>query len=447
MSIKLATDKIYSILELNTTVKGVLNREFPDFIWVHGEIQGYNRSKLKRHIFFELSEKHPEIDEVIARTRCVIFERVKTKINQRVKISDINFKLQDDIEVKFLCRVDLYPPSGNYMLIVEDIDPVYTLGRLAQNRQRLITQLKREGILDKNKTAFLSPVLLNIGLITSYDSAAYHDFITELEKSEIGFKVYLYNSVMQGKNTEQNICLGLELLNQRSILDAIVITRGGGSIADLAWFDNKKIAEAIAYSRLPVICGIGHEINITITDMASFAYMKTPTAIAKFLIERVNQFILELNTGLQNIITFAQDDIKDEKSKLQFLTNKVQTQTNKFMKVHIHILIENMIQLQLNVNNFIKNEKKSLKDRYLNMKKSARITLDSNSKNLHNILKSIKIADPVNTLKRGFSITRTQAGRAIKSIKDVAVKDDIFTFVQDGEFKSRLKEIKEKGEI
>src|SRR4029077_13028465 len=132
-------------------------------------------------------------------------------------------------------------------------------------------------------------------LITSYDSAAYHDFISELKRSGCAFKIFMVNSIMQGKNTEGSIIKALKVLEDIGEMDVIVITRGGGSIAELSCFDSEKIALAIALSGIPVLSGIGHEINTTVADLAAHTFAKTPTAIAKFLVERLKEFIEGVN--------------------------------------------------------------------------------------------------------------------------------------------------------
>ena len=285
----LKTEKAYSVLELNNTVRGLIRSEFTEYIWVYGEIKDLRISKNKRHIYFDLVQKHPNADEIAAKVSAAIFEGRKQRIFKRIKEAEGVFELKNDIEVKFLCEVDLYPKNGSYNLIIVDIDPVYTLGKLAQNRQKIIEELKRENVFEKNKLLHLSPLPLRIGLVTAHESAAYHDFVSEFKNSGFGFKVFLRNCHMQGKNTEADVVKAIDFFNSLADkLDAIVITRGGGSSADLSWFDNKHIAYAIINSKLPVITALGHEINISIADLVAHTTLKTPTKAAQFLVERVN---------------------------------------------------------------------------------------------------------------------------------------------------------------
>jgi len=327
--LELKTEKVYSVLELNTAVRKLIHSEFPEYIWVYGEIKDLKISRNKRHIYFDLVQKHHDTDEIVAKVGTVIFEGRKQRIFKRIKETEGAFELKNDIEVKFLCEVDLYPKNGNYNLIIVDIDPVYILGKLAQNRQKIIEELKKENVFDKNKLLSLSPLVLKIGLLTAYESAAYHDFISELKNSGFGFEVLLRSCHMQGKNTESDIVGAIRFFNSLSKdkPDVIVITRGGGSSADLSWFDNKRIAYAIINSKLPVITALGHEINISITDLVAHTALKTPTKAAHFLVERVN----------------------DAWSSLEDIQDSLIRETNRFID-SVLILLERSLN---QINNFV----------------------------------------------------------------------------------------------
>ena len=287
------TEKIYTILELNSSVRRLIKDEFPEAIWVCGEIQDFRASKDKRHIYFNFVQKHPEADEIIAQVNAKIFESHKPQILKRLQEISLGFELKNDIEVKLKCEVDLYAKQGSFGLIIVDIDPIYTIGKIAQGRQRIIEELKAKGLLEKNKSLSIPALALKIGLITAYESAAYHDVIDEFKKSRYGFTILAYDAFMQGKFVERDIVAALDFFNKftKDELDVIMIARGGGSTADLSWFDNKKIAEAVAFSKFPIISAIGHEINISITDMVAHTSVKTPTKCAQFLVEKIKNFI------------------------------------------------------------------------------------------------------------------------------------------------------------
>jgi len=429
-----------TISELNHWIKDVLNSNFPEEVWICGEIQGYNRNRGKAHIFFELVEKDPEVKKIIARIGLVIFANRKFAIENILKRCENAFSLKDDIEVRFACKVDFYAPQGVVRLIVENIDPTYTLGKLAQEKQKLIALLQKKGVLDKNKQRDLSVVPLKIGLITSHDSAAHNDFYSELERSGFGFKVYLRNALMQGQKTEKDVCQALDELQQVKGLDAIVITRGGGSIADLSCFDSQAIAERIADCCVPVLSGIGHEINITITDMAAHTYAKTPTAIAQFLVNRVEGFLVDLDAKMTRIVEGARERIVEEKQRLKDAALNLQRGTGKFLKDHNEQIIRVVEFMKSRPQAVLKDEQRTVGIEKERLGRVIKQRIEGEKMKLRNYQKMIDIVNPINTMRRGFSITRTCDGKVLRSVKDVGVKENIVTEVVDGSILSVVKE-------
>jgi len=275
--------KVYTVLELNTTVRSVIKDKFPEQIWVCGEIQGLRPDRSKRHTYFELVQKGSQNEGIVAKVKVALFAGRRPLIERRIQEAKGAFEFKNDIEVKFLCEVSLHAPTGQYSIVVVDIDTVYTLGKVAQNRLKIIEELKSKGLLEKNKLLPIPLLPLKLGLITAYDSAAYHDFTNELSLSGFSFEVLAVNCHMQGKLVEADVLRALDYFNSLSPseLDVVIITRGGGSIADLSYFDNKKIAESIAALNFPLISAIGHQINTTITDMVAHSFHKTPTKAAQ----------------------------------------------------------------------------------------------------------------------------------------------------------------------
>jgi len=237
---------------------------------------------------------------------------------------------------------------------------------------------------------------------------------------------------MQGKSAEKDICKAIDGFSQMEKLDAIVVTRGGGSIADLSCFDSQLIAERIANCPLPVLSGIGHEINISITDMAAHTYAKTPTAIAQFLVNRVDNYLGDLDSKYEQIIKGALDKIQNEQHKLRNSATDLQDNTRVYLKGHNEQIIRIQEIIKHRPGALLKDHQKSLKERRAILKKAIVIYLGNNRSKLTNYQKMIDIVHPANTIKRGFSITRTQDGKILKSIRSVHSKDQLTTEVTDG---------------
>jgi exodeoxyribonuclease VII large subunit len=281
-------------------------------------------------------------------------------------------------------------------------------------------------------------VPLNIGLITSHDSAAYNDFISELKFSGYAFKVFYRNALMQGKETQMDVCRALDELNRISSLDAIVITRGGGSIADLSWFDSQCIAEKISISRLPVLSGIGHEINITITDLTAHTYQKTPTAIAQFLVEKVESFLTDIEEKSYQIINYAREKINAEKKDLKESALSLQNKTHYFLKSHHQDLVRYLEVIKRQPLKLLEGRGNAVEEKGIFILKAAQLRLKQDMQKIRNYQRIIEIAHPQNTLKRGFSITRDKAGNIVRSIKKVDKGDIIKTCLMDGYLGSQI---------
>jgi exodeoxyribonuclease VII large subunit len=432
-------DTSLSVSEINNLVKDVVDAGFPRALWVCGEIQNLDRYKSKAHLFFDLVEKAPGSGDIRAKAGITIWAGTRAKIEALLKRAENAFELKDGIEVRFLVKVDYYPAYGTLRLIVENIDPVHTLGKIAQERQRLIEELSRTGVLLKNKELDLPLVPMRLGLITAFDSAAYNDFVDELKKSGYSFSILVVNAVMQGKNAEASICAAIRCLDKIEGLDAVVITRGGGSIAELSCFDSKAIATAIADSRYPVITGIGHEINTSIADMAAHTFAKTPTAVAQFLVAKARVFLEDLREREVFLVEKAENTLIDKKAGLKESAMRLRDHARAFFRFHEDHLSRCSQELAstslLRINDGQKELARSAED----LKKTIRLRLDRGRTTITALEKMTELASPQKLLKRGFSITRTANGRVIRSAADIKEGQALVTELAVGSIRSVVK--------
>ncbi len=439
--------KVYTVLELNTTVRSVIQREFPEQIWVCGEIQGLRPERQKKHIYFELVQKGAQDQGIVAKVKVALFAGRQPLIQRRIQETKGAFEFKNDIEVKFLCEVSLHAPTGQYSLVVVDIDTVYTLGKVAENRLKVIEELKKLGLIEKNKLQLIPLIPLHIGLITAYDSAAYHDFINELDLSGYGFKVLACNCHMQGSLVEKDVLEALSFFNGLSPneLDVIIITRGGGSIADLSCFDNKNIGQKIANSRFAVISAIGHQINTTITDMVAHTFCKTPTKAAQFLTEKVRDFLQNLDNLEEKIITETQDLLQTSKGRLQNITISTDSLLARYFADQLQQILEKKHSIASALAVSLVQKKGLLKTKVGFLKSSLPKLLKSLSGNLSYLEEKINILDPKHVLRRGYSLT-FKNGRIFKSVRDVEVGEEITTVLYDGKLDSEVKRKEKQNE-
>lgn len=280
-------DGTWSVSELATAVGETIQRAFPSEVWVRGEIIGYSVAA-SGHIYFNLIEPGTGNDRRGARMRVALFKGRQRLVNRDLAAAG-GLTLNDGIEVRIRAEVEYYAGSGQVQLIMSGVDPHFTLGVLAADRERTLAELAQSGLLRRNAAVPLPLVPLRVGLITANGSAAHADFVHELEASGYAFDVLLCDARVQGVTAEADLVAALRTLGQAEV-DVIALVRGGGDRTDLLAFDLASVAKAIALCPLPVFCGIGHEIDTSVADQVAHTAAKTPTACAAALVARVAAF-------------------------------------------------------------------------------------------------------------------------------------------------------------
>lgn len=264
------------------------------------------RQSQRGHLYFELVEKGAG-DEIVGKLDAVIWRSHFLRIRRWLGAN--GQEIRDGLTMRCRGRVDFYPAGGRLQLVVEEVDPLFTLGLLERRRRETLTALAAAGLLERNRALALPPVPLTVGLVTSEGSAAFHDFVASLAESGYGFRVFFVHASTQGAPAEREVAGALEALG-RFELDAVALVRGGGSRADLAVFDSRRIAEAVARSRWPVLTGLGHEIDRSIADVVSHTAAKTPTKVAEVLIERVRASDLAVAAVEEALVVRARDRLR-----------------------------------------------------------------------------------------------------------------------------------------
>ncbi|MBS6527234.1 MAG: exodeoxyribonuclease VII large subunit [Bacteroides caccae] len=270
-----------SLLELNALVRRSLEQCLPDEYWIQAELSDV-RSNTTGHCYLEFIQKDPRSNSLVAKARGMIWNNI--------------YRL-----LKPYFEEELY----GYSLTVLDIDPTYTLGDMARRRREILLQLEEEGVLTLNKELEMPVLPQRIAVVSSATAAGYGDFCHQLKHNSGGFFFYteLFPALMQGNQVEESVLAALDCINTRiSEFDVVVIIRGGGAASDLSGFDTYLLAAACAQFPLPVITGIGHERDDTVLDSVAHTRVKTPTAAAELLIQRVGEAaerLEELSARLQ----------------------------------------------------------------------------------------------------------------------------------------------------
>ncbi len=277
-----------TLFELNNLIRATLDTHLDPSYWVIAEIGSLQVNK-KGHCYMELVQK--EEDLVKAKIRANIWAYTYRKLGSWFE-GITGIPLKTGLKVLLNVSVQFHELYG-MSLNVRDIDPNFTMGERARKRQEIINRLINEGLFDRNKTKFLPLAPQRVAVISSSSAAGYGDFIIQISDNQYGYTldVTLFNSIMQGFEAEKSIISSLEEISKRpDAYDVIVIVRGGGSQVDMDCFDSYELSKGVASMPIPVITGIGHERDESITDMVAHTHLRTPTAVGEFLISGLAQF-------------------------------------------------------------------------------------------------------------------------------------------------------------
>ena len=449
-----------SLLHLNKIIKDTLHDSLSPSYWVIGEISEISVNATG-HCYLELVEKNPDTDLLISRARATIWASVYRMVEPYFRTTTgTNLKTG----MKVLVRVSVeYHELYGLSLNIKDIDPGYTIGEMALKKQETINRLTAEGVIHMNKELELPLLPKRIAIISSKTAAGYGDFMDQLHHNSFRYKFHtkLFPAFMQGEEAETSITNALEQIFQHEDkFDVVVIIRGGGAQADLSCFDSYWLAYHVTQFPLPVLTGIGHEQDESVTDLVAHTKLKTPTAVAEFLVARFQEAEDRLTETEEAIIEYLTDIIHKEKEKLFRLGINLKPLIIEKLSVHSNKLdiLKNAIIYQ--IRHFLYDRRKKLesgKDRlgikvheYFLLKKNV---IEIKSKEfwfllggfisetrhkLTNLTDKSRYLDPYNILKRGYSITLFE-GRPLKDSKDTVKDDLIETILHKGKIKSRIK--------
>ncbi len=422
----------YGVSELTQEINQALRRRFFDGVWVRGEIQGWRENG--PHAYFQLVETMD--DGKRAALDVSFFAPARIKL--RPLLARNRLQLGNGMKVRIQGSLDVWVQNGKLSLKMFGIDPRYTLGDMLQQRDAVVRRLAAAGLFDANRHKRLSPVPLRVGVVTSLSGAAWHDFADEIRRSEFGFQLRIIDCRVQGEFAVDDVSRAIRTLALSPKLDVIVVIRGGGSRTDLAVFDAEPIAEAIAFCALPVITGLGHEIDRSIADDVAHASLKTPTACAGFLIERVTAFTDELDRHWLRIANTSTEKLARTNARLEDLAHRVALQTTSAISLAAQRLSSAEAQLPTLVRRAITEQSATIERAATKVSGEARRHLDLATAVLNGRQERVKTLDPQATLARGWSITTRGDGTVVRSPDDVQSGEELTTQLADGVISSTV---------
>ncbi|MEL7601070.1 MAG: exodeoxyribonuclease VII large subunit [Proteiniphilum sp.] len=408
-------DKSLSLTELNYRIRDAIRDHLPDTYWIRAETSDV-RPNRNGHCYLEFIEKDPVKQSIVAKARGVIWSGVFQMLSVYFE-QETGQPFTSGMNVLVRVSVDFHELYG-YSLSVTDIDPSFTLGEIARQRQLVLKQLDEEGVLTLNKELPLPEPANRIAVISSPTAAGYEDFRDQLLKNQAGLVFYtkLFPAVMQGERSEASIIAALEKIFQyKELFDAVAIIRGGGASSDLSCFDSYGVAAHVAQFPLPVVSGIGHERDVTVLDMVAHTRAKTPTAVAEFFINAVWKTFSDL-IGLQDRMVSASEAIAMKEQNLLFSLSKE--------VVHLSMRL-------------LQKETAGIQQVTATMGHALKQHLLQQSHLIEKREQFVQMVSPQNVLRRGYTLT-LKDGRIVTSMQDLGVDDTIETRFRDGISVSRI---------
>jgi exodeoxyribonuclease VII large subunit len=470
-----------SLSELNNQIKAQLDDAFPSLMWIKAEISELNSNRTG-HCYLELVEVNEATKEVMARCRATIWSYTFRMLKPYFETTT-GQAFSEGLKVLVQAKVEFHPVYG-LSLNIRDIDPSYTMGDMARKRREIMLQLEEEGVLDMNKELELPLVPQRIAIISSPTAAGLQDFQNQLANNayHIHFYTKLFPAIMQGKDAAASIIIALEQIFQyEDFFDVVVIIRGGGAQIDLASFDHYELAYHITQLPIPVITGIGHDKDETAVDLVAHTKLKTPTAVAEFLIsgavafeqtldELKDRFVNEveerlqtekeyLQRSLQNMKQGVRQIVSEENSRFKLTNLKLERSVPAFLKSKGQQLQRHKYQIEKlgtgqlgeqnhqlnrkldNLNFYVQRQfrikRNQLGQSQQELKIRGKNSLKVQTNKLLHFEGQIRLIDPENVLKRGYSLTYKN-GELVKSAAQLTIGDELVSRLADGKITSKL---------
>lgn len=392
-------EEIYTVSRLNREVRYLLEGNFPPF-WIEGEISNFSTPQ-SGHWYFSLKDAAAQI-------RCAMFKPQNRQLD---------FRPQDGMHVLMKARVSLYEGRGDFQLLVEHLEEAGE-GKLRQEFEKLKKRLLEAGLFDPVHKKPLPAMPRTIGVITSPTGAAIRDILSVLKRRFSLAHVVIYPTLVQGESAAPHIVQAIELANARQECDVLILARGGGSLEDLWPFNEEKVAYAIHQSRIPLISGVGHEIDFTIADFVADQRAATPSAAAELVVPDQLDVLQLLIHHEEKLLQWIKQRFYQYQQHLSWIEKHLHQQHPKRQ------LLEKMQQLDFNAQHL----------QNLISKK-----IESRASRIRELAGRLDALSPLATLKRGFSITtRVKDQKIIRHAADVRVGERVRVQLMEGELECEV---------
>ncbi len=395
--------RIFTVSEITQDIKLVLENTFAE-VWVEGEVSNF-RPAASGHFYFTLKDKQAVL-------QAAMFARSNR---------DLKFKLEDGLKVICFGKIDVYPPRGQYQLIVERIEPK-GIGSQQLAFEQLKNKLFKEGLFAAEHKKSLPLMPFRIGIVTSVAGAAVCDILGILKKGASCVDVVIRSVRVQGEGASGEIASAIGDFNEFKNVDTIIISRGGGSVEDLWSFNEEVVARAIYSSKIPTISAVGHQINSTLSDLVADVFVETPSAAAKIIVDKKNALLADLDSYRYQICSSALEGMHKLNNNLIALRHMLKSPLDRLLEKQ-QLLDELNAVLSNNVGH------------YLNL----------TAQRVMSLIARLDALSPLAVLSRGYSLSMLMPeGVIIKDATKLRKRDLVKTVLNKGSFISLVEEVIER---
>lgn len=392
-----------TLQEFNNRIKRLLADPSVMNCWVVAETTDV---RINQHCYLQLLEKNPKTGATVAKIKAIIWGNQFRFLNARFK-QVTGRDIGNDIKIMVCLSVN-YSPQYGLTVMINDINPEFTLGDMERQRQEILNRLTQEGIIGQNKTVPVPPVLQRIAIVSAAGAAGYGDFMKQLTDNKYGVCFYpcLFQATMQGVKTVPTVLAALDKVEQNQhLFDCVVIIRGGGGTEELNSFDNYDLARRVATFPLPVIVGIGHERDITVLDYVAGIRVKTPTAAAEHIILQAANALAHIGDLSNQVVSIARDYIARAKEQLSYYAGNLPIMAQRIIDTNT-LRLQNFIQnIPLHVQRRIEGENAQLARQKDAIKNAVAQVKMKETMRLEALGDKIELLSPRKVMARGYTLT------------------------------------------
>lgn len=430
----------WTIRELNERVRDGLKGLFPDALWVVGEVVDFDKGSGRQHRFFKLVDKAAE-GAVVATVEMAMFASACERILSALARHEPPLSLRDGLEIRAQVKVDYYLQSGRFQLVVQDVDPSFTLGKLALSREQVLRELADKGLLQRNRQLGMPIPALRIGVLTSPDADGWNDFLRHLQESGCGFDVTLVPVKVQGAELRPTMLAGLQwFADHAEDFDVLCVVRGGGSRTDLAWFDDRDVAFAVARHPLKILVGIGHQRDQSVLDVIAQSE-KTPTAVAQSLVSAVEAARADVRDRGERLLAAVAERLAEADDGLQrhgrdlqrLVAERLQRARHDLTLAGRHLVAAAAMRLQ--------QEGGELRAAGQRVVASTARAVERAAARLDQQATRQRLLDPRAVLARGFALVRDPTGRVLPAAALLQSGAAIHVQFRDGRAAARVETV------